>query len=215
VTLARLVSARFFNALQLTHGDIDRPRHAAVLERQEQLMVASGDPVAFLRSLGIRLYASGLNADNTARVLQLLQKTNQFNVTTRRHGEMEIKTLREAGSKFGVFRYADIFGSQGVIGLIILTPDGDGMDIDTWLMSCRVLNRGVEEAMFRWVRAQCGDRRITAQYIATGRNALVKDLFPTLGFTPAGSDQAEGHSYVFHSSDPVRRADHPVELVDE
>jgi FkbH-like protein len=215
VTLARLVSPRFFNALQLTHGDIDRPHHAAALERQEQLKVASGDPAAFLKSLGIKLYVSDLNADNSARVLQLLQKTNQFNVTTRRHGETEIETLRRAGSKFGVFRYVDVFGSQGIIGLIILAPDGEGMQIDSWLMSCRVLNRGVEGAMFRWVRAQCGNQPLKGQFIATAKNALVRDLFPNLGFAPTHNGHSEAQAYVFQSSDPAPCTDHPVELVDE
>lgn len=162
-------------------------------------MRAAADPAAFLASLGVRLSVSAVTENNRARVLQLLQKTNQFNVTTRRHGDDELGALLVAGAVVGVFSYTDKFGPQGIIGLVVLKIQETAAAIDTWAMSCRVINRGVEEAMFRWIREKASDRMIIGEYIPSPKNKLVSNLFDKLGFSLVS--EQEGHkTYRFDQS---------------
>jgi FkbH-like protein len=180
-TLDRLSTARFFCALHVTDDDVQRPRRTAALLEQR---TSSPDAAGFLRSLQMRLSVSGMTDVNKPRLLQLIQKTNQFNLTTRRHGERDIADLQSRGATIAAFSYADRFGSQGIVGLAILVPEGpDTLIIDTWLMSCRVLNRGVEEAMFEWIVRLASRRTLVGQYVPTEKNGLVRDLYHRLGFS--------------------------------
>lgn len=191
-TLQRLIHARFFNALSVTDDDLTRPKRTLAFVQQERSLAGSLNRDEFLASLDMRLYVTDLTPDNLERVLQLLQKTNQFNLTTRRHAEADLISLRKLGAQFGVFRYVDKFSSQGIIGLVILAPEGDALAIDTWLMSCRVLNRNVEKAMFQWISQRAKGSAITGRHIPTEKNALVKDLYPSLGFKAVtGDDHTE------------------------
>jgi FkbH-like protein len=197
LTLSRLSSGRYFNALNLTREDVQRAESASTIVEQSRQMRAAADPAAFLESLGVRLSVSAVTEDNRARVLQLLQKTNQFNLTTRRHGHEELTALLDAGAAVGVFSYTDKFGPQGIIGLIILTIEETEAKIDSWAMSCRVLNRGVEEAMFRWICEKSSDKVIIGEYIPSAKNKLVSSLFDKLGFSLVA--EREGHkTYRYH-----------------
>jgi len=144
----------------------------------------------------MRLTISPLTPDNRARVLQLFQKTNQFNLTSRRHGDADLDRLERAGARIGVFAYEDIFGPQGIISVVVVIPDeaGDGTArIDSWLMSCRVLSRTVEEAVFEWILEQTrGCRRLVGEYVPTERNALVRPLYTRLGLSLESHDPATG-----------------------
>jgi FkbH-like protein len=184
LTLNRLVLARFFNTASFTEGDLNRTQRAVALREQRDSASGFASKEEFLASLDIDVVVSGLKPDNRERVLQLLQKTNQFNLTTRRHGGSELDALIGGGAKIGVFDYKDRFGPQGIIGLMILTgfESKTGIEIDTWLMSCRVLNRGVEEIMLGWAEEASTGQPLLGRYIATAKNALVRDLYPRLGF---------------------------------
>jgi FkbH-like protein len=124
------------------------------------------------------------------RVVQLLAKTNQFNLTTRRHTRQAILDLLAVPGSIGLtLRLRDRFGDHGLVAVLIAVPaDGPAatLRIDTWLMSCRVIGRTVEAAMLAQACAQPGVRRLRGTYVATDRNGLVRDLYPRLGFTPAG-----------------------------
>ena len=78
--------------------------------------------------------------------------------------------------------YQDAFGSQGLIGAYVLAPGHEEVVIDSLLMSCRVLNRRVEDAMFRQIRSQAMGRRLLADYLPTAKNGLVRELLPRWGF---------------------------------
>ena len=86
--------------------------------------------------------------------------------------------------------------------------------IDTWLMSCRVLNRGVENAMFEWLRRKSGTLAISGEYIPTAKNALVSGLFDRMGFSVT-SDGAGVRTYQFRSSGGLDAPSHDLELIDE
>jgi FkbH-like protein len=119
------------------------------------------------------------------RTLELIQKTNQFNLTTRRYNWDELCAAIRPG--FGLcYRLKDRFGDNGVISVILVALEPqDGARIDLWLMSCRVLGRHVEEAILSDVAARAkalGARKLLAEYLPTTKNKLVQDLYPRLGF---------------------------------
>ena len=181
-TLSRLSSARYFNTFRVTEEDTRRHEMARIIAEQNRAIESSSSPEEFLRSLNIKLTVSPMTDANRPRVLALLQKTNQFNVTTRRHLADGLDGLIKAGAEIGVFSYTDKFGSQGIIGLMIVTPAASKLMIDTWLMSCRVLNRNVEKAMLEWAKKKSAGRAISGTYIPTSKNKLVSKLFDKFGF---------------------------------
>ena len=126
---------------------------------------------------------------NIKRVVQLIGKTNQFNLTTRRHSEADVRRMLADERAIGLaFRLCDKFGDYGVIGVVLAVPDS--MDasvllIDTFLMSCRVIGRTAEAfLMNRLIDRAKSKNYVTVKgiYVETPKNALVQDLFPKLGF---------------------------------
>ncbi|MBB3463085.1 HAD family hydrolase [Rhizobium sp. BK377] len=190
-SLQRLSGARFFNSYRLTSGDLNRRQQMKTLRHQREASAASSSKEEFLASLDIKITVEDVNDRNRDRVLQLLQKTNQFNLTTRRHQRDDLERLAREGAKFGVFEYEDRFGSQGIIGFMIVSPAADGSEIDTWLMSCRVLNREVEGFMLGWAKQVAGSGKLTGAYIPTEKNNLVSGLYRDMGFRHVGGERYE------------------------
>jgi FkbH-like protein len=126
------------------------------------------------------------------RITQLVNKTNQFNLTTPRVLRTEIERLA-ADPRVVTFavRLQDRFADHGLISVCFAHADGQTLAIDAWLMSCRVLGRGVERLLFNHVVAAARERNlteITGEYKPTDRNMLVKDHYANLGFTRAGGE---------------------------
>jgi FkbH-like protein len=152
----------------------------------------AGDYQEFLRGLRMVMEGSDLAAARE-RVLELIQKTNQFNLTTRRYNWGELAAA--IGDGFGrCYRLLDRFGDNGIISVIAVARDSnEDARIDLWLMSCRVLSRKVEEAILADVAARAralGARRLVGEYSPTAKNALVRDLYPRLGFSEIGRSGA-------------------------
>lgn len=151
------------------------------------------DEGSYLSGLEMECDVEPVNAFTLPRIAQLTQRSNQFNLRTIRYTEEELKKIM-ASDKFVTltFTLRDKFGDHGLISAVILEDRGDGtLFIDTWIMSCRVLKRRVEEFVLAEMVAAAGQRgfgRITGEYIPTAKNGLVSDLFRNLGFTedPAG-----------------------------
>jgi len=128
------------------------------------------------------------------RITQLINKSNQFNLTTRRYTEAEIAIIEDDPSALTLqARLVDCFGDNGMISVIICRKENGSWNIDTWLMSCRVLGRRVEQAMLQFLSQQLKERGATellGSFIPTKRNGLVKDHYPNLGFdlVSAGND---------------------------
>jgi FkbH-like protein len=130
-----------------------------------------------------------------ARALQLANKTNQFNLTTRRFTESELRALIGRPETLTLtVRLADRFGDHGLVGVLTASVDGDALQVEDWLMSCRVLKRGVEHMLVGELAACARERgltRLRARFVATGRNELVRSLLDELGFTRERESQAE------------------------
>ena len=141
------------------------------------------------------------------RIAQLTNKTNQFNLTTRRYSEADIARFMAGGDVFDI-RLEDRFGDMGVIGAVIVA-DGE---IDTFLMSCRALGRGVEGRILRHVIDLLGHAGLRARYEPTRRNSLTETFYDDNGFTLLDVDQVGGKTYWLTEGPPPGR-DIPVEEV--
>jgi len=144
------------------------------------------------------------------RIAQLINKTNQFNLTTKRYTSAEVETIAQDPNFMTLYgRLADRFGDNGLVSVLIGRVVNETLEIDLWLMSCRVLNREMELAMFDAVVEQCqarGIRRIVGIYIPSKKNSMVSDHYLKLGFTAAeGSDESlRTFHYDVPDSEPAR-----------
>lgn len=141
----------------------------------------------YLRSLEMTLSIAPFDAPRRKRIAQLISKSNQFNVTTRRYSEAEVAAVESNPNAVTLqARLEDIFGDNGMISAVICLQLDRRWEIDTWIMSCRVLGRRVEETILQHLVQQARAAGITdliGRYIPTAKNGLVKDHFSRLGFT--------------------------------
>jgi FkbH-like protein len=146
----------------------------------------------YLKSLNMRLAFSFFTDKNKQRIIQLITKTNQFNTTGRRHGEVGIKNLRLDGANVIAISLSDTYSSQEIIGVIILKPESNNaLDIETFVLSCRVLGRGIETGVLTWVinyAQKNGFNELHGSFIPTERNKPAANIYSEHGFT-LSSDQ--------------------------
>jgi FkbH-like protein len=184
---------RLFEKLTLTEEDRARTQSIQQNIVRQELTASAGSVDEYLLGLNLVVDLFPFDEPNLARIGQLINKTNQFNVTTRRRTEAELRGLMAAGWYTQAMRVSDRLGDSGLTGVLMAVPEGDTLRLDTWLMSCRVLGRRLEEAMFAALVAyarQQGFRRVRCEFIPTAKNAVSQDLFTTLGCTPDGEEGA-------------------------
>jgi FkbH-like protein len=188
---ACISAAGYFETLSITREDQDRIEQYRANEQRERLREAVTDMDAYLGSLDMKLHCTRFDELGLPRVVQLINKTNQFNLTTRRYSEAEVREVMSDPRSLGLqFRLVDRFGDNGVIGIVIGRVNGEReMSLDTWLMSCRVLGRQVEVATLNVLAknaAAMGATRLIGLFRPTEKNAMVKEHYPKLGFEPCG-----------------------------
>ena len=161
----------------------------------------------YLEALQMRASAAAFDPFHYPRIAQLTQRSNQINLRTVRYTEAEIEALAQDDSRIGLyFTLKDKFGDHGLISVVVLEKQPeDTLFISEWLMSCRVLKRGMEEFIvdkILSVAAQQGFRRVVGEYIPTPKNAMVKDLYEQLGFARLenGRFQAEVSGFPYHKT---------------
>ena len=146
----------------------------------------------FIAELGMEAHILPFDSYALPRVLQLVQRSNQFNLTTIRHSEADLRQLA-ADRDVAAFciRLADRLGDNGIIATVILRKSGSDAIVDTWIMSCRVLGRRVEDLTVQLMAEkarQLGCRRLVGRYIPTTKNGIVENLYPQQGFAAAGEE---------------------------
>lgn len=205
---ALLAHAGYFEGLQITDDDRARVSHYKANAERRELEESTADVDSYLRSLEMRLVWQRFSNVDLHRVVQLINKTNQFNLTTRRYTEPEVLEVMSDTSAFGLqFRLNDRLGDNGIIAIVIgrMVSEED-IELDTWLMSCRVLGRRVEEATLAAIvteASRLGAKRLNGEYRPTAKNGMVQDHFPRLGFEPLKA-HADGISrYVLNLADYV------------
>lgn len=177
---------RFFEVDTVTVEDTNRTAQyrAEVGRRASAARVTNMDD--YLASLDMKMAIRPFCSADAPRVAQLINKSNQFNLTTRRRTQAEVESLIDAHQMRGFsVRLTDRFGDHGLICAVILSLEGESAEIDTWLMSCRVLKRQVEDEVLNEivrVAAQAARPTVIGRYLPTPKNGLVKDLLPSLGF---------------------------------
>jgi FkbH-like protein len=174
-----------FDALRV--GEADRTRVLDYqAQRQRREAGATGSLKEFLKTLQLQMAVSPVDAASIDRAHQMLQKTNQFNVTTRRHSRAHLERMIQEGALALTLSMRDRFGDQGIVGLAIAMRVGEAADVDTFLMSCRALGRGAERVLWAAFVARlhaAGVRHVRATYDATAKNQQVADLFERFGMT--------------------------------
>ena len=189
----RLAESGCFELVSLTSEDLSRADLYVAEAQRAAVRVEAGDLDAYLADLAMVLDHAEIAESDVIRVTQLINKTNQFNLATRRLGEGEVRAI--AADPDGLvlsFRLSDRFGDAGIIGVVT----GHGIEtgvfvVDDWLMSCRVIGRDVEYAMLLALveRLRVKDvSTLKARYLPSGRNGMVADLLPRLGFAAEVAD---------------------------
>ncbi|MBR6426468.1 MAG: HAD family hydrolase [Clostridia bacterium] len=144
----------------------------------------------YLRGLEMRAVAKPFDSFWYPRIAQLSQRSNQFNLRTVRYTEEEIQRIAESDDYLTVyFTLRDRFGDYGLISAVIMKKDDENLFVDTWIMSCRVLKRTMEEFIVNKmisVANENGFRTVTGQYLPTKKNGMVRDIYSKLGFEDRG-----------------------------
>lgn len=190
-----LAAAGYFEAIAFASEDLKRAGFYQDNAKRAQLQKQVGGVDAYLASLDMTITFQPFDATGRARIVQLINKSNQYNLTTRRYTEPEVTEAENDPEVFTLqVRLADTFGDNGMISVILCRPGGPAAwEIDTWLMSCRVLGRKVENMALREVLAHArtaGIQKLLGVYKPTDRNKLVIDHYAKLGFTKIGEEES-------------------------
>lgn len=182
-----LAAAGYFEATNFSEEDRSRADMYLANARRLSLQGQTSDLQSYLRSLEMRIVFESFVRTTRSRVTQLINKSNQFNLTTRRYTESQVEQLELDPNVMTLqARLFDTFGDNGIICVIICRASGpDTWSIDTWLMSCRVLGRCVEQAVLAEILKQARARGVTTligEYRPTERNDLVREHYGRLGF---------------------------------
>jgi FkbH-like protein len=182
-----LRSLNLFETASFSEEDLQRTRHYQQEAARTDFQNAFTSIDDYLKSLEMVSSVKAFDEFTLPRVAQLTQRSNQFNLRTARYTEADIARMRRSDQFITLsFQLNDKFGDHGLIGLVILSKiAGEVAFIDTWIMSCRVLKRGMEEfivnQMVKHARAH-GVSRLVGEYLPTAKNKMVKELYSQMGF---------------------------------
>jgi FkbH-like protein len=188
-------------------AELYRQRQQAEIVRSEASSVTE-----FYRNLEMKLTFSAVDAKRLQRAAQLTQKTNQFNATTRRYTETELRRLMDDPKWLVIaVRVEDRFGDNGIVGLMLAQLKEGLLDVDTFLLSCRVIGRTIETAMLAYLCQEGrrhGLQEIGGHVVNSAKNTPVRDVFERHGFQKVSAGSADESSWRLHlSGDSVRYPD--------
>ena len=185
---------QFFRVFSVTEEDKKKAEQYRSNALRAQSRREFTDMESFLESLNIRIRIEKANDFNIPRIAQMTQKTNQFNLTTKRYTESDIRIRVEDGWDIFCISVSDRFGDNGITGCILLHQNV----IDSFLLSCRILGKGIEYAFLNSVLAimkNQGVRQISAKYIPTAKNIQVADFYDKCGFSVTSLDKDGEKAY--------------------
>jgi FkbH-like protein len=191
-------AARYFELLSLGKEDLIRAQLYEENARRaniEQKFASYGE---YLDSLEMTAEIDVFNSTYIERIAQLTNKSNQFNLTTRRYTLAEIESAARDGKHIGIYgKLTDRFGDNGLVSVILGTVDRRELHLDLWLMSCRVLKREMEIAMLDSLVGRAKESHITTiigYYLPTAKNGMVADHYVKLGFSNLSKDEGTAAS---------------------
>lgn len=195
---------RYFFTFSVSEEDRRRSEMYQENARRGAFKSRFSDLASYFESLSMKAIIGDADKSEIPRIAQLTQKTNQFNLTTKRYGEKEIEAfLRGENSRVVSVSLSDRFGDNGLCCVVILKEEGKSAQIDTFLLSCRVMGRDLEYAVMDYVKRRlrnAGFQRLAAQYIPTKKNVPARDFYPCCGFSVL---KTEGEA-VFYEMDLTR-----------
>ncbi len=190
---------KYFRIYAVTSEDRTKTEQyrANALRQAEQSHFA--DLETYLYSLDMELDIIPADEHNLPRIAQMTQKTNQFNLTTRRYTEADVQQRIDQGWRVFCMSVRDRFGDSGITAAVFLEPSDDiTVNIDSLLLSCRILGKGIEEAfiktVFNLLRLD-GYRHITAEYLPTAKNGQTADFYDRMGLTCVKTDDSGAKHY--------------------
>jgi FkbH-like protein len=181
-----LAAGGYFEAVAYSHEDGERAKYYADNAKRAELQSAVTNIDEYLQSLNMEIEIRPFDEGGKARIAQLINKSNQFNLTTRRYSEADVAAMIDDPQLLTMqIRLADAFGDNGMIAVVIVKKSERDWEIDSWLMSCRVLGRRVEDVVLEQLctlAQQQGAARLIGVFRPTDRNGIVKNHYLGLGF---------------------------------
>ena len=212
----------FFEVTSISSDDLKRAEMYKENAKRSQLQATFVNYEDFLKSLEMKGEIHTFVPAYMSRIAQLTNKSNQFNLTTRRYTQDEIEAVADDADHITLYgKLADKFGDNGVVSIVIGRIGGDNRDelhMELWLMSCRVLKRDMEFAMMDELvekAKKAGVKKIIGYYYPTAKNAMVKNFYGQIGFEKKSED-AEGNStWEFMVMDNYKNQQHVIEVTRE
>jgi len=173
---------KYFAKINLTQEDLEKQKQYEAKFKRD-LLSSNNSYEDFLKNLNIEIDFFINDEEYIQRYSQMTQKTNQFNLTTKRYTVADItKFIKDNTFTVIAVNYRDKFGNEGITGLVILDNKDNYISIDTFLLSCRILKRGVEAKLFQKIEELSKGKNILAEYIPTSKNIQTKDLYSDFGY---------------------------------
>ena len=182
-----LKTLNLFETNSFVKNDTKRTKQYQAESERKKIAQKFSSETDFLKELEMEATIEPFNDFNLPRIAQLIQRSNQFNLRTKRYSEQELKSFQQS-KDYACFSLSlkDKYGDYGLVSIIILKINTDSLFIDTWVMSCRVLKRDVEKFIINYMvnlaKNKPNIKSIIGEYIPTPKNALVKNLYKELGF---------------------------------
>jgi FkbH-like protein len=214
-----LSAAGYFETLSITNEDRERALQYRANRARRELQESATDLKGFLKSLKMKLVWSRFAINDIKRLVQLINKTNQFNLTTRRYAEADVRALmRDPNVLTLQLRLLDVYGNSGIIALLIGKRNQQAvLEVDTWLMSCRVLGRQVEQATLSILAERARDMQcshILGTYRPTASNGMVRNHYRDLGFSPYEAAE-DGSTQWICTADEIVPLETEIEIFEE
>ena len=196
-----------FNVMKITSEDKQRGKMYLEQRKRSELQKTTTDLQEYLEKLNIKLFLKSADEFSIPRISQLTLKTNQFNLTTKRYQEEDIRNLSKDKNKIvGCARVEDKFGDNGITGVFIVDKENtDEWNIDTFLLSCRVIGRGIEEGIMNYILSLAKKENVSkliANFIPSKKNHPAESFLPTYGFVK------ENNRFIFNIENFTEKQSH-------
>lgn len=207
----------FFEVTKLSEDDRKRNEMYKANQERKQQEASFGNYEEYLHSLDMVGTIRAFEPLYMARIAQLTNKSNQFNLTTKRFTQSEIEQTADDANYITLYgKLEDKFGDNGVVSVVIGRIEGDLLHMELWLMSCRVLKRDMEFAMMDEVVEKCRERgihTIRGYYYPTAKNAMVKNFYELQGFTKISEDEAGNAVWEYRISEDYEKKNHVIQVM--
>lgn len=206
----------FFEVTNLSKDDLKRNEMYKENMARAQMQSSFANYEDYLLSLKMTAEIKPFESMYMARIAQLTNKSNQFNLTTKRYTQEEIEQVAADGSYITLYgKLEDCFGDNGVVAITIGKVEGKRLDVILWLMSCRVLKRDMEYAMMDALAEKCqarGIEEIYGYYYPTAKNGMVRDFYDKQGFEKLSEDEAGSSVWKLDLTGGYEKKQHVIEV---